>query len=215
MQMAKIPRNICDSIDKKMHRFIWGGDEHTRKIHLLSWDTLQKPRNEGGVGLKSARLANATFLTKLGWHVLTEPNALWSRVIRHKYYKGRCDIDMFHPTTNMSNVWKGITNNVQWLKKGSSVAIGNGKITIFWDHCWATKIPLRHQATSVIPTKFDGATVEEMWLEGHGWCWDNFANVLPPTAIKKIAAHKLVEDPQVGDHWGIFHQVCITNHERR
>ena len=119
MQTAKIPRTTCEAIDKKVRRFIWGDDENKNHIHLISWDTLQRPRNEGGVGLRSTRQANSAFLTKLGWRVLTEPNALWSRVLRQKYCKGRCDIDMFLPTSNMSNVWKGITENVDWLKKGS------------------------------------------------------------------------------------------------
>lgn len=44
MQTAKIPRMICDEIDKKTRRFIWGGSEDQRRVHLLSWETLQKPK---------------------------------------------------------------------------------------------------------------------------------------------------------------------------
>lgn len=143
MQSAKIPRTVCDSIDKRIRRFVWGGDDEKSRVHLLSWETLKLPRDKGGVGLRSARQMNAAFLTKLGWRVLSEPNALWSRVLRHKYCKGRCDIDMFTPTCNMSNVWRGITDNTSWLKKGTAVAIGNGKKTLFWDHCWATDCALK------------------------------------------------------------------------
>lgn len=39
MQMAKIPRTICEEIDKKTRRFIWGGDEEKKRIHLISWET--------------------------------------------------------------------------------------------------------------------------------------------------------------------------------
>lgn len=104
MQTAKLPRTICDEIDKKARRFVWGGDEEKRKIYLLSWECLQKPRDQGGLAIRSARQTNAAFLTKLGWRVLTEPNALWSRVLRSKYCKGRCDLDMFERKANMSNV---------------------------------------------------------------------------------------------------------------
>lgn len=58
--------------------------------------------------MRSARQANSAFLTKLGWRILTEPNALWARVLRAKYCKGRCDVDMFEPKIGMSNVWNGI-----------------------------------------------------------------------------------------------------------
>lgn len=115
MQTAKIPRTVCDEMDKKVRRFIWGGNEDTRKIHLISWETLQRPKQQGGLGLRSARQANSAFLTKLGWRLLTEPNALWSRVLRSRYCKGRCDVDMFQPKNGMSNVWSGITENARVL----------------------------------------------------------------------------------------------------
>lgn len=199
MQTAKLPRNVCDTIDKKTRRFVWGGDEEKRKIHLLSWECLQKPMDQGGLALRSARQTNAAFLTKLGWRVLTEPNALWSRVLRSKYCKGRCDLDMFERKANMSNVWRGITDNVNTLVLGARVAVNNGSSTLFWDHRWATNLKLRDLALHDIPPDLDGATVEELWDPNAGWKWDAFANLLPPDVIKEIDAHELKSDPSTGD----------------
>lgn len=131
MQTAKIPRSICDDIDKKTRRFVWGGDDEKRKIHLISWERLQQPFDNGGLGLRSARQINAAFLTKLGWRVLTEPNALWSRVLHNKYCKGRCDLNMFAPKNNMSNVWRGNTENANLIGEGARVATSNGSTTLF------------------------------------------------------------------------------------
>lgn len=36
MQMAKIPRTICDDVDKRVPRFIWGASEYKISIHLMS-----------------------------------------------------------------------------------------------------------------------------------------------------------------------------------
>lgn len=58
--------------------------------------------------------------------MLTDPNALWSRVLRAKYCKGRCDIDMFEPKMGMSNTWRGVTDNARILCEGMRVAVGNG-----------------------------------------------------------------------------------------
>nr|GEY28508.1 reverse transcriptase [Tanacetum cinerariifolium] len=55
-----------------------------KKIHLLSWNTLQKDRKEGGLGMRSMRQANGAFLTKLGWRMPAEPKSLWSQVLRSK-----------------------------------------------------------------------------------------------------------------------------------
>lgn len=205
MQTAKIPRIICDDIDKRTRRFIWGGTEDHRRVHLLSWEQLQKPRDQGGLGVRSARQANSAFLTKLGWRVLTEPNSLWSRVLRAKYCKGRCDIDMFESKQNMSNVWRGITENTKHLCDGAQVAVGNGCKTLFWDHRWVSKKPLREYALHSIPDALNGATVEEMWnKETYSWKWSCLADLLPPNIIKEIDAYELKDDPNMGDlcYWG-------------
>lgn len=106
---------------------------------------------------------------------------------------------MFTAKENMSNVWRGITDNVQWIKKGSAVAIDNGKKTMFWDHCWATDSPLRSLATETIPDSIDGAIVEELWDKETAWKWDLFANILPNQTLKLIASHKVVEDTDAED----------------
>lgn len=66
MQNAKIPKSFCEDIDRKTRRFLWGGDEDKKKIHLIAWDTLQKPKEYGGLGIHSASQANKAFMTKLG-----------------------------------------------------------------------------------------------------------------------------------------------------
>ncbi|CAL1412328.1 unnamed protein product [Linum trigynum] len=34
-------------------------------IHLLDWDTICKPKDQGGLGLRSARCLNLAYLVKL------------------------------------------------------------------------------------------------------------------------------------------------------
>lgn len=170
MQTVKVPRGICDEIDKKTRKFIWGENDDQLKVHLISWETLQKPKNQGGLGLRSMRQSNAAFLTKLGWRVLSEPNSLWSRVMHNKYCHGRCDVDMsFKPTSNCSKLWKGIVENAMHIQQGSQVAIRNGKTTLFWDHKWAINQPLIDVAIKEIPQNMICATIEEMWESNLGW----------------------------------------------
>lgn len=40
-----------------------------------------------------------------------------ARVFRSKYCVGRCDIDIFKAKADSSNVWKGITHNINDLRK--------------------------------------------------------------------------------------------------
>lgn len=151
MQTARLPRSTCDEIDKLSRRFLWGGSEEQRKMYLVAWNTVTKPKNSGGLGIRSMRQANAAFLTKLGWRLLAEPETLWSRVMRSKYCDGRCDIDMFKAKGDSSNAWKGIIENIDVLKRGVGLAVGNGWSTKFWLHPWATKHPLISKVTRTPP----------------------------------------------------------------
>lgn len=199
MQSAKLPRTVCDDVDKRVRRFLWGGTEEKRAIHLISWEAFRKPQKQGGLAIPSARQANAAFMTKLGWRILVEPNALWARVLRAKYCSGRCDIDMFLPKPGMSNVWRGVTENAKFLCEGSQVAVNIGKTTLFWDHKWATNSTLSFLATQPIPTDLLGATVNEMWDSVQGWRWEKFVDYLPQDVIKIIQSFELSDSEEHGD----------------
>ncbi|XP_074298539.1 uncharacterized protein LOC141629436 [Silene latifolia] len=199
MQTAKIRRTVCDSIDRKARRFLWGVDELKKLIHLISWENLQKPKSLGGLGLPSARQSNAAFLTKLGWRVLVEPTSLWSRVLRAKYCNNRCDIDIFQAKRSMSNVWAGISSPARNIVRGTTTVVGNGRRTLFWDHAWVDGICPSDHALARIPEAILGNTVSEMWSESSGWNWDCFANFLPQEILQKIASISLTEDPEMED----------------
>lgn len=112
---------------------------------------------------------------------------------------------MFESKQNMSNVWRGITENTKHLCDGAQVAVGNGCKTLFWDHRWVSKKPLREYALHSIPDALNGATVEEMWnKETYSWKWSCLADLLPPNIIKEIDAYELKDDPNMGDlcYWG-------------
>ena len=51
MQTIKLPRSLCDAIDKKIQNFIWGTHGDIRKPHLANWNEVCKPKNQGGLGL--------------------------------------------------------------------------------------------------------------------------------------------------------------------
>lgn len=55
MRTTKVPRNTCDDIDRKSINFLWGEQEGKRKVHLVAWDNVTKPRSKGGLGIRSMR----------------------------------------------------------------------------------------------------------------------------------------------------------------
>lgn len=82
MQTSKLPAAICDDVECMCHDFIWGSTLEMRKNHLISWDTICSPKEEGGLGFRSLRMVNAAYLMKLGWGLVWNRDALWVQVLR-------------------------------------------------------------------------------------------------------------------------------------
>jgi len=50
MQIAQIPMLVCDELERKIRRFLWGGTRTERKTHLVAWDVVTRDK-KGGLGL--------------------------------------------------------------------------------------------------------------------------------------------------------------------
>lgn len=48
-----------------------------------------------------------------------------------KYCDNQCDLDMFKHKQGASNVWRGMVDNIDVLRRGVSLAVGNGQRTFF------------------------------------------------------------------------------------
>ena len=191
MQTANLPKSLCDDLDRKVRRFLWGGNSEQKKVHKVCWEVVTKNKECGGLGIRSMRHVNSAFMMKLGWRLLTEKESLWSRVLRSKYCNGRCDLDMFQEKANSSNAWRGILNGVPLLRHGIRKEIGNGKHTSFWHHNWAFNKPLSLLATSPIPPSSIDLSVSDYWEASQGWKWELFSNLLPEEALKTIATYEV------------------------
>ncbi|CAN1126705.1 Putative ribonuclease H protein At1g65750 [Linum perenne] len=86
MQTSVLPCHICEAIDRKIRTFVWGSTNNGRKIHLVSWDEVCKPKEHGGLGLKKAKELNMAFMMKMAFQFFKYPNELWVQVLQHKYF---------------------------------------------------------------------------------------------------------------------------------
>lgn len=82
LKMSACVVRTCTCI---MRDVLWGGGGDTRKIALLSWSSVCKPTDIGGLGIKDLSLFNKSLLGKWRWRFLSEPDHLWCQVIKAKY----------------------------------------------------------------------------------------------------------------------------------
>ena len=65
MQCVALPFKILQGIDRLSRNFLWGSSENKKKLHLISWGKITKPKEEGGLGIQAAKPKNTALLAKL------------------------------------------------------------------------------------------------------------------------------------------------------
>ncbi|KAI5411581.1 hypothetical protein KIW84_056590 [Lathyrus oleraceus] len=91
----------CDSAKE-------GGAEDKKVIHLVSWKSVCKPKEEGGLGIKNLELFNKALLLKWKWRIVKENDALWSEILRVRYInpKLKMFIDGGSKTRRDESIWE-------------------------------------------------------------------------------------------------------------
>lgn len=57
------------------------------KLHWLSWETLKRPKDNGGLGFRDLHGFNMAMLAKKqGWRIVQSPDSLCGRILRAKYF---------------------------------------------------------------------------------------------------------------------------------
>lgn len=76
MQTTKLPAQICDSLDRLNRNFLWGDTNDKKKVHLVKWEKVCKPKCKGGLGIKLSADMNKAMLAKASWRITQGDNGL-------------------------------------------------------------------------------------------------------------------------------------------
>ena len=75
MQNTMLPSKVCSDLDKLNRDFLWGSSRDSKKIHLVGWDKVCRPKCDGGLGLQSTKFRNIATLAKLNWRLIEDKEA--------------------------------------------------------------------------------------------------------------------------------------------
>ncbi|CAN1788506.1 LINE-1 retrotransposable element ORF2 protein, partial [Linum perenne] len=124
----KLPATLITKMDSLISRFWWSGDAKRRSIHWCSANKLTRSKASGGLGFRSFKDFNTAFLAKLAWRILTNPEALWVRLLKALYFP-RCEFLKASPHHRPSWLWNSIIGGRAALLQGLRKNIGNGEDT--------------------------------------------------------------------------------------
>lgn len=78
----KAPNGVVSTLEKFTRDFLWSGSKEGNRDHLMSWEVVCRPREEGGLGLGNMESKNVSLLGKCLWRFPLESNSLWHNLIR-------------------------------------------------------------------------------------------------------------------------------------
>lgn len=108
--------------------FLWG-QQGSKRIHWVNWDTICQPIEEGGLGIRRLQDTKYILRGKLAWKVM-DGSSLWARFIRTKYGMDQRRGEMT-PKATSSILWKHIWPHFARLQKLSRWIVQKGDVD-FW-----------------------------------------------------------------------------------
>ena len=51
MQGVALLNHLCEKLDKINRDFLWGSSTEKKKLHLVGWSKIIRPKDEGGLGI--------------------------------------------------------------------------------------------------------------------------------------------------------------------
>lgn len=169
MQVQKMPSRVLKELDRAVRHCVWGDIAEERRIHLISWEVLCRPKERGGFGLKGAEGMNKAMLAKLRWRLLMQGDDLWAKIIRQKYGVSIDGPVTFKSKQRASLTWRGLQWAEELLRKGLRWRLGDERRIRFWSDIWLDDHPLMQSEEQAGQAEDNEALVGDYWIEGRGW----------------------------------------------
>ena len=140
MSLFKMPKAVIERLDCMRRDFLWDGQADKKKLHLIKWSEVIKPKSNGGLGIGSLENKNLALLAKWWWRFREEKEALWRKLITSTFVEDKWGWwPKQGPNSCRSGIWKAIAAfrdepNVkgQALYKGVDSVVANGRNVRVW-----------------------------------------------------------------------------------
>ncbi|KAL0433566.1 UNVERIFIED_CONTAM: hypothetical protein Slati_2690900 [Sesamum latifolium] len=129
-----IPTTVCWELESMMADFLWHSND-SRKVHWIAWDKMCVPKDEGGLGFRRLGAFNLTMLAKQLWLIISNLNALLSRMLKQKYFP-HTDVLQAVAWPGCLFTWRSILAARSVISAGLRWHIGSGGGVRIWKDKW-------------------------------------------------------------------------------
>jgi hypothetical protein len=120
-------------MDRIRNSFLWDENENKKKYHLVNWQKVCMPKDQGGLGVLDLEKMNIALLSKWLWKLFNE-DGIWQQILRKKYLQKK----LCHAVAKNgdSHFWQGLMDIKKLFWKNCRVQVRNGIKTRFWEYQW-------------------------------------------------------------------------------
>ncbi|GJW69938.1 RNA-directed DNA polymerase, eukaryota, reverse transcriptase zinc-binding domain protein [Tanacetum coccineum] len=138
---------LIASVLSAMQIDILGFWEMTRGKAKISWKSICRPKEQGGLGIKNLQVWNEVLLIKQLWNVIAKKDTLWVKWVNSENLKGK-SIWVVTAKANSSAGWKEILTLRDKVRKHILWKIGDGMSINTWYDNWCSIGPICDIVTS-------------------------------------------------------------------
>ncbi|XP_019188879.1 PREDICTED: uncharacterized protein LOC109183149 [Ipomoea nil] len=185
-------------IDKICRGFLWGDTDDKKKMHMVNWNDICKPKDSGGLGLRRCADFNDAFLAKLAWQINTNNDKLWTQVMKEKYIKDK-NFFTLPLQNNASWGWRSVLRGRSLVELEAAWRVGDGSSLSFWLDWWVGEKPLALMENVEIQDSPQESKVSDFILPSRTWDLNRLCQVLPQQAVDLVRAVPIASSDQVKD----------------
>ncbi|KAK4383529.1 hypothetical protein Sango_2767100 [Sesamum angolense] len=128
-----LPKGVLKTLEKKMRQFLWHGSVGSRNAKV-AWAWISKPKEEGGLGIRSLTTTNQALMLKQLWRILqNDGTSIWDWVQRYRLRNST--IWTFNGALG-SWGWKKMLKLRHLFQRGVIYKIGDGSSFSLWQDAW-------------------------------------------------------------------------------
>lgn len=189
LSLFRIPVKYVDAIEKIQRILFWSGVEEKKRMSLVAWDQVCRPKSKGGLGLERVQTLNEDLMSKKVWRMFHSYNE-WCKMWQSKYSLMSSSLSSFinlKISINGSHISNHASKCRESIAKGAIWKVGNGRRVKFWEEPWFFDKPLidfpewAPHAPSFI--RIFGTLVEGYWTSNK---WKNIESIHPSLIKLKI-----------------------------
>nr|GEZ95577.1 hypothetical protein [Tanacetum cinerariifolium] len=179
-----LPNIVVINLEKLFRRFLWNSRDSAKGKAKVTWSSVCKPKDQGGLGIKPLHKWNEVLLISQLSKLIDRKESLWVKWVNTRKLKNLRIWEVDH-SVNDSWGWKNLLMLKDKVKPYVLYKIGNGKDISAWHDTQCSIGPLDrvvsnrdlYDANVAIDAKVADIISKDRWNSPDGWVKD-FVGIL-------------------------------------